>query len=268
MKILFIGDIVGDSGMLMLEKYLPQLKQDLKPQLTIVNGENSTSQGRGISEQNFKKILNLGADTVTLGNHAWNNADIFNFIDDTHNLIRPLNFPGKNVPGRGYTILNVNSEKIAIINLQGRIFLDPIDDPFAKIDDLLLKIKKEKVKYIFVDFHAETTSEKKAMALYLDGRISVIIGTHTHVQTNDNQVLKKGTGFLTEVGMTGPDDGVIGMQYSNVIHKFLTQRPTRFNVEENGNNILSGCLIDLDKNGFTKKIDKILISNSKPYNVF
>ncbi|WP_429970701.1 TIGR00282 family metallophosphoesterase [Fructilactobacillus sp. Tb1] len=266
MQILFVGDVVGDLGMKMVNQYLPLLKKDLKPQLTIVNGENSTKVGRGINERLFKQIMKDGADVVTLGNHAWNNPDIFNFIDDTKKLIRPLNYPGKQVPGEGFVELNINGVKAAVINLQGRIFMEETDDPFAKIDECLEQLKKDKVTIIFVDMHAETTSEKKAMAMYLDGRVSAVVGTHTHVQTNDGHVLRKGTAFLTDAGMTGPDEGVIGMQYEPVIHKFLTSRPSRFEVEENGDAILSGCLIDVDKKtGLAKKIKTIMISKDHPY---
>lgn len=264
MKILFLGDVVGNIGVDRVSQYLPILKRDYKPQLTIVNGENATSFGRGINKKVYKEIMNAGADVITLGNHAWNNEEIFDFIDDTEKLVRPLNFPGENVPGRGYTIVNINGKKLAVINLQGRIFMDPIDDPFAEVDELVNKLNHE-VDYIFVDFHAETTSEKRAMAMYLDGRISALVGTHTHVQTNDNQVLPKGTAFITDAGMCGPFDSVLGMKYENIIHRFLTQRPTRFEVETSGNGIISGCVIDLRDDGTARSIKKILINPNNPY---
>ncbi|WP_413627154.1 TIGR00282 family metallophosphoesterase [Fructilactobacillus vespulae] len=266
MRLLFVGDVVGNLGMKMVEQYLPLLKKDLKPQVTIVNGENVTKVGRGINEKLFKQLMNAGADVVTLGNHAWNNEEIFSFIDDTKKLIRPLNYPGKDVPGNGYCQLNVNGTQVAIINLQGRIFMEETDDPFAEIDRLVEQLKKDQVKVIFVDMHAETTSEKKAMALYLDGKISALVGTHTHVQTSDAHVLNKGTAFLTDVGMTGPDDGVIGMEYEPVIKRFLTSRPSRFTVEENGSKVLSACLIDVDnQTGLAKAIKPILICKEHPY---
>ncbi|TPR12687.1 TIGR00282 family metallophosphoesterase [Apilactobacillus timberlakei] len=265
MKILFLGDVVGNIGTKMIKQYLPILKRDYKPQLTIVNGENATSFGRGINRKVYKGIMDAGADVITLGNHAWNNEEIFDFIDETKKLVRPLNFPGKDVPGNGYTIINVNGKKVAVINLQGRIFMDPIDDPFRMIDELVSKLHSQ-VDNIFVDFHAETTSEKQVMAMYLDGRISAMVGTHTHVQTNDNRVLKKGTAFMTDAGMCGPTDGVLGMKYENIIHRFLTQRPTRFEVEENGGGIVSGCIIDIDNHIMkAKSIKKILISPDHPY---
>ncbi|UQS85188.1 TIGR00282 family metallophosphoesterase [Apilactobacillus apisilvae] len=265
MKILFLGDVVGNLGMKMIEQYLPILKRDYKPQLTIVNGENATSFGRGINKKVYKGIMNAGADVITLGNHAWNNEEIFEFIDDTKKLVRPLNFPGQDTPGNGYTIININGKKVAVINLQGRIFMDPIDDPFRMVNDLVDDLKSQ-VDSIFVDFHAETTSEKQVMAMYLDGKISALVGTHTHVQTNDNRILKNGTAFLTDAGMCGPIDGVLGMKYNNIIHRFLTQRPTRFEVEENGNGIVSGCIIDINNDtGKAKSINTIMISPDHPY---
>ncbi|MCK8607644.1 TIGR00282 family metallophosphoesterase [Apilactobacillus ozensis] len=264
MKVLFIGDVVGNIGVKMINEYLPTLKKDLKPQITIVNGENSTSFGRGINKKVYKQIMSAGADVITLGNHAWNNEEIFSFIDDTKNLIRPLNFPGNKVPGNGYTTVNINGKKMAVINLQGRIFMDPLDDPFQRIDKLLNEIEND-VDMIFVDFHAETTSEKQVMAMYLDGRISALVGTHTHVQTNDYRIFPKGTAFLTDVGMCGPYDGVLGMKYKNIIRRFKTQMPTRFEVEEDGGGIISGCVIDINNDGKATHINTIMINPDRPY---
>ncbi|MHA8138376.1 TIGR00282 family metallophosphoesterase, partial [Lactobacillaceae bacterium Scapto_B20] len=211
MRLLFIGDTVGNIGVEMLQEYLPKLKKDLKPQITVVNGENATSVGRGISHKVYKQIMNSGADVITLGNHAWNNAEIMDFIDDTPNLIRPANYPGPNVPGKGYTTVNVNGKQVAIINLQGLVYMDNLNNPFDTIDKILAQLK-DTVDYIMVDFHAEITSEKLAMARYLDGRISALVGTHTHVQTNDARVLSGGTAFMTDAGMTGPYESILGMQ--------------------------------------------------------
>ncbi|KRK57852.1 hypothetical protein IV48_GL000277 [Fructilactobacillus fructivorans] len=269
MRFLFLGDTVGNIGVATVEKYLPLLKHDLKPQVTIVNGENATKVGRGINHELYLKIMNAGADVITLGNHAWNNSEIFEFINQTRNLIRPLNYPGKDVPGHGYIEMNVNGNLVAVINLQGRVFMDEIDDPFEDVDNLLAQLHKDNVNIIFVDFHAETTSEKKAMALHLDGRISALVGTHTHVQTSDGQILPHGTAFLTDAGMTGPNDGVIGMKFEPVINKFMTARPNRFEVQETGSAVLSGCYIDVDsKSGKARKIKNILINKDHPYQEF
>lgn len=265
MRLLFIGDVVGDRGVHMIETYLPQLKRDYKPQATIVNGENSTPVGRGISEFIYKKLLSSGADVVTMGNHTWDNKEIFEFIDGTKKLVRPANFPGKDVPGRGWTQLKVNQETLAVINLQGRVFLPPLDDPFTAADELVNEIRKT-TPIIFVDFHAEATSEKRALATYLQGKVSAVVGTHTHVQTTDGQILPGGTAFMTDAGMTGPDNGILGMQSEGVISRFLTQRPTRYIVDEDEKSILSGCVIDInDQNGHATKIKPILISDAHPY---
>ncbi|MEJ6400407.1 TIGR00282 family metallophosphoesterase [Nicoliella lavandulae] len=265
MRLLFVGDTVGKIGVEMLQEYLPKLKKDLKPQITIVNGENSTAVGRGISYKIYKQIMNAGADVITLGNHAWNNAEIVDFINDTPNLIRPANYPGPDVPGNGYTIVNVNGKMVAVINLQGLVFMDNLNNPFDTIDAIIKEIKK-KVDFIFVDLHAETTSEKLAIARYLDGQISALVGTHTHVQTNDARILPGGTAFMTDAGMTGPYDGILGMQTDLILQRFITQRPVRFQVEENGAGILSGCVIDMsDRDGHAIKIKPILIDPDHPY---
>ncbi|GAA3622943.1 TIGR00282 family metallophosphoesterase [Secundilactobacillus similis] len=265
MRILFIGDVVGDRGVDMIETYLPQLKRDLKPQATIVNGENSTPVGRGISQSIYKRLLSSGADVVTMGNHTWDNREIFDFIDDTKKLVRPANFPGKDVPGRGWTKLKVNQATLAVINLQGRVFLPPLDDPFAVADELVQEIRKE-TPIIFVDMHAEATSEKRAIAMHLSGQVSAVVGTHTHVQTSDGQILNQETAFLTDAGMTGPASGILGMQPEGVISRFLNQRPTRYEVETSEPGILSGCVIDInDQTGHATKIKNVLIDAQHPY---
>lgn len=265
MRILFIGDVVGDQGMDMIQTYLPRLKRDLKPQATIVNGENATPVGRGINQAIYKTLLSSGADVVTMGNHVWDNREIFDFIGDTKKLVRPANFPGADVPGRGYAVLQVNQQKLAVINLQGRVFLPPLDDPFKAADDILAEIGSD-VDAVFVDMHAEVTSEKRAMALYLSGRVSAVVGTHTHVQTNDAQILPGGTAFLTDAGMTGPDDGILGMKSDAIIGRFLNQRPARYEVADGPHTQLSGCVVDIsDSTNEATKIKPILINRDHPY---
>ncbi len=260
MRILFIGDVVGNKGLAMVKEYLPKIKQEYKPQVTIVNGENATPMGRGINLQAYKKLMSSGVDVVTLGNHAWSNKEVFEFIDDTKKLVRPFNFPGSDVPGRGYTTVNVNGVKLIVANFQGRVFLDNLDDPFALANELFTKLRKE-TKCIFVDFHAEATSEKIGFAMYLDGKVSAVIGTHTHVQTNDARILKNGTAFLSDVGMAGPADGMLGMKPENVIGRFLNQRPTRFEALEDGRGILSGVIVDINnETGKASNIKPILIT--------
>jgi len=227
---LFIGDIVGGSGRRAVKTLLPELKKKYDPAFIVVNGENAAG-GRGITAPIAKELYDQGVHGITLGNHTWDNKDIFNFIDQDERMIRPANYPA-GTPGRGYTILrNTAGKELAIINTMGRTFLPPLDCPFQTVDGILDKLKK-KQKYIFVDFHAEATSEKIAMGWHLDGRVSAVVGTHTHVQTHDERVLPKGTGYVTDVGMTGARDGVLGMEREAVLQKFKTQLPVRFQADE------------------------------------
>ncbi len=261
MRVLFIGDVVGNKGVSMIETYLPKIKQSVKPQVTIVNGENATPIGRGINQAIYKKLMNCGVDVVTLGNHAWSNSEILDFIDGTNRLIRPYNFPKGITPGKGYTMVNVNGVKLAVLNFQGRVFMDNLDDPFSLAEQLIQKLRKE-TNCIFMDFHAEATSEKLAMATYLDGQVSAVVGTHTHVQTNDARLLSKKTAFLSDAGMTGPADGMLGMAPESVITRFLNQRPARYQVLETGRGILSGCVVNIDeKTGHATAIKTILYTD-------
>lgn len=263
MRVLFIGDVVGSLGREAVTTYLPKLKKKYRPQVTIANGENAAG-GRGITGKIYKKFLQDGVDVVTLGNHTWDNRDIFEFITDAKKMIRPANFPPK-APGVGMVFVKVNEIELAVINLQARAFMTAIDDPFTKADELVAAARK-RTPYIFVDFHGETTSEKQAMGWYLDGKVSAVVGTHTHVQTNDGRILPKGTAFLSDVGMTGPYDGILGMKKESVIERFITALPQRFEVVEEGRSILSACLLDIDeKNGHAKKIETIQISADRPF---
>ncbi|QQZ07875.1 TIGR00282 family metallophosphoesterase [Heyndrickxia vini] len=259
MKILFVGDVVGSPGREMISEYLPKLKSKYRPELTIVNGENAAG-GRGITDKIYRQFLNDGANIVTLGNHSWDNKDIFEFIDQAKYLVRPGNFP-EGTPGTGVSFVKVNGIEAAVISLQGRTFLPAIDCPFKTAEELIKKAKT-KTNIIFVDFHAEATSEKQAMGWFLDGKVTAVVGTHTHVQTADNRILPNGTAYLTDVGMTGPYDGILGMERGAVIKKFITSLPVRFEVPKEGRKQLSACLIDLDrKTGKANKIETILIND-------
>lgn len=263
MNLLFIGDVVGSPGRDMVKEYLPKLKEKYRPHVTIINGENAAG-GKGITAKIYRQFLEQGAQAVTLGNHAWDNREIFEFIDKAKYLVRPANFP-KNTPGQGLIFLKMNDVEVAIINLQGRTFMNPIDCPFQKADELV-SIAKERTPFIFVDFHAEVTSEKQALGWYLDGRVSAVVGTHTHVQTADHRILPNGTAYLTDVGMTGPYDGILGVEKEAVLKRFLTNLPVRFEVPSGGRNQLSAVLIDLDrKTGKAKKISPILINDDHPF---
>ncbi|GHH96599.1 TIGR00282 family metallophosphoesterase [Neobacillus kokaensis] len=263
MNLLFIGDVVGSPGRDMVKEYLPKLKEKYSPQLTIINGENAAG-GKGITEKIYRQFLEQGAQAITLGNHAWDNREIFEFIDEAKYLVRPANFP-KNTPGKGLIFIKINQLEVAIINLQGRTFMNPIDCPLQKADELI-SIAKERTPFIFVDFHAEVTSEKQALGWYLDGKVSAVVGTHTHVQTADHRILPGGTAYLTDVGMTGPYDGILGVERSAVLKRFLTGLPVRFEVPEGGRNQLSAVNIELDrKTGLAKKIEPIRINDDQPF---
>lgn len=190
MRILFVGDIVGSSGRKMLQETLPKLKKRWQPTVTIVNGENAAG-GRGITKKIAASFFESDVNVITLGNHTWDNKEVFDFIDDEEKLIRPANFP-EDTPGRGYTFIQSNNREVAVINLQGRTFLPPLECPFRTADRILEEVRK-RTKLIFVDFHAEATSEKQAMGWYLDGKVSAVVGTHTHVQTADERILPGGT---------------------------------------------------------------------------
>ena len=241
MRILFIGDVVGKIGRRMLNNYLPTLKKEHAAHFTIVNGENA-AHGKGITERTYKEILNAGADFITLGNHAFAKREVYDLLDQDVKMIRPANFP-EGTPGDGYRIVNVNGNKLLIVNLQARSFLEPIENPFKVIDQIL---EKNEYDTAFVDFHSETTSESIAMGFYLDGRVNAVVGTHTHVQTNDASRLENGTVYITDVGMTGFKDGILGIRKDEVIRRFVTNLPERHVVPDEGKGIISGVIIDTD----------------------
>ncbi|MGX0195298.1 TIGR00282 family metallophosphoesterase [Staphylococcus haemolyticus] len=263
MRILFIGDIVGKVGRNAIAEYLPKIKQSYRPTVSIVNAENA-AHGKGLTEKLYKQLLRDGVDFMTMGNHTYGQREIYDFIDDANRMVRPANFPSE-APGVGMRFIQINDIKLAIINLQGRSFMQDIDDPFKKADQLIEEAKKE-TNFIFVDLHAETTSEKNAMGWYLDGRVSAVVGTHTHIQTSDERVLPNGTGYITDVGMTGYYDGILGINRDEVIERFITSLPQRHVVPDDGRSVLSGVIIDLDKDGKTKRIERILINDDHPFN--
>lgn len=259
MKILFIGDVSGKIGQQMIKDYLPRLRQRYRPQVVVVNGENA-ADGRGITERIYKNFMKQGVDCVTMGNHTWANYEIYDFIDETDRLIRPANYPNNEmVPGKGISYIKINEQTLAVINLSGRSYMADYADPFRVGDELIEEAKKV-TNHILIDIHAEVTSEKKALGLYFDGKVSAVIGTHTHVQTNDERVLPKGTAFLTDAGMTGFYDGVLGMRKETIIQRFRTQLPARFTTPETGRGQLNGCIIETDdQTGLAKSIKTIRI---------
>lgn len=263
MKILFVGDVVGSVGRDMVKEYVPKIKEKFRPQLTIINGENAAG-GKGITEKIYRQFLELGAQVITLGNHSWDNREIFDFIDDAKYLVRPANFP-EGTPGKGISYIKINEIIVAVISLQGRTFMPALDCPFRQAERLIEEAN-QKTPFIFVDFHAEATSEKQAMGWFLDGKVSAVVGTHTHVQTADERILPGGTAYLTDVGMTGPYDGILGVERDAVLTRFLTALPVRFEVPKKGRTQLSAVLIELDvKTGLAKKIERILINDDHPF---
>ncbi|MEV5024679.1 TIGR00282 family metallophosphoesterase [Paenibacillus sp. LPE1-1-1.1] len=260
MNVLFIGDIVGNVGRSALKRVLPALKSKYNPHIIIANGENAAA-GRGITATIAKEFFEWGIHGITMGNHTWDNKDIFEWIDDEPRLVRPANYAA-GAPGQGMAFIKAAGKQLAIINLQGRTFLPPIDCPFRKADELIEEAK-EQTNNILVDFHAEATSEKIAMGWHLDGRASIVLGTHTHVQTNDDTILPGGTAYITDVGMVGPKEGVLGMERNAVLHKFITQLPVRFVVDE-GKWHLHAISVQIDDaTGQARKIEKIRLTEDE-----
>ena len=228
MRVLFIGDIVGSPGRQIVQDRLADIVSQRQIDLVVANGENSAS-GFGITPRLADELLGMGIEVVTGGNHSWDRREILEYMPHQPRLLRPGNFP-EGVPGTGtYVGVAKNGMKYAVLNLQGRVFLTPIDDPFRKADTELAKLPAD-VAFVLVDMHAETTSEKMAMGWYLDGRVTAVVGTHTHVATADEHVLPQGTAYITDVGMTGPHGGVIGMDREGIIKRFLDGLPARFEV--------------------------------------
>lgn len=251
MNILIIGDIVGNVGVNKVKELLPKFKKDNNIDFVIANAENS-ADGMGITAKIFGALISSGINVVTMGNHTWGKKDIFNIINNKE-LLRPANY-SKNVLGNGYGIYECNGKKIAVINLIGRVGMTVLsDNPFIKVDEIIDKIKKN-VDIIIVDFHAEATAEKIAMGYYLDGRVTCVFGTHTHVITADETILEKGTAYITDIGMTGPKKSVIGMDVDVSIKRFVTTLPERYKVSSDKKAICNGCILKL--NSETCRVEK------------
>lgn len=255
-RILFIGDVVGAPGRAMLQKHINRLREQYAIDATIVNGENS-ADGRGITPRIMDYFNHLKVDVVTSGNHIWDKKDIIPYMHTHDDLIRPANFPA-GTPGVGFRLISIKGNPVAVVNLQGRIFMkEHLDCPFRTIDSLLTYLK-DKTATILVDFHAETTAEKSCLAYHLDGRVSAMVGTHTHVQTADERVLPKGTAFITDLGMVGALDSSLGMKKEPIIQQFMNQMPTRYTVETEGPMLLTGVWIEIDtRTGTALKIERI-----------
>jgi metallophosphoesterase (TIGR00282 family) len=246
MRILFIGDIVGSPGRKIVRERLADLVEHQHIDLVIANGENSAS-GFGITPRIAEELFQDGIEVLTGGNHSWDRKEIFDYIPNEPRLLRPANFAEGN-PGSGLFVGPAkNGVKFAVLNLQGRIFLSPNDDPFRKADSELAKLPAD-VAFVLVDIHAETTSEKIGFGWYLDGRVTAVVGTHTHVATADERVLPDGTAYITDVGMTGPHEGIIGMERATIIKKFIDGLPARFEVAS-GDVQMNAVLIETDDSG-------------------
>ena len=256
MKILAVGDLVGESGVKKLKEILPSIKQEKQIDFVIVNAENSAS-GMGITISIFNELKRLNIDAITMGNHTWGKKDIFTFIDD-EKINRPANY-SRGVVGKGYHIYNRKDKKICVINLIGRTDMGvQSDSPFTKMEDILEEIKG-KADYIVVDFHAEATAEKIAMKYFLDGKVTFLFGTHTNVQTADEEITKKGTAYITDIGMTGPTNSVIGMDIEASVKRFVTSLPERYKLAD-GDCMFNGCVVDInDENGQVISIERIYI---------
>lgn len=262
MKVLFLGDVFGKPGRICIEKQLPDIVEKNSVEVVIANGENAAG-GLGITPRISDDLLNLGIDVITSGNHIYKKKEIYDYLEREPRLLKPANYP-PDTPGNGSYILSnkkINDKKVAVINICGRVFLDNFDCPFRCVDNIINFVRKQ-TPIIIVDFHAEVTSEKVAMGWFLDGRVSAVIGTHTHVQTADERVLPKGTAYITDVGMVGPRDSVIGIRKEIAVERFLNLMPQKFKVASN-DNWINGALIDIDEgSGKSKSITRI---NMKAY---
>ncbi|MFW5790759.1 MAG: TIGR00282 family metallophosphoesterase [Halanaerobiaceae bacterium] len=244
MKFLFVGDIAGRAGRRAVRELMPGIIKEHNIDLVVANGENAAG-GFGINKKVAEELFDYGIDILTMGNHTWKNKGIFKFIDQEPRIVRPLNFaPG--VPGRGYSSFLKNGRRITVVNLIGQIYIGPHDSPFRTIRDQLDSLKRES-DIIIVDFHAEATGEKGAMGYYLDGQVDCVFGTHTHVQTNDAKILPKGTAFISDLGLTGAVDSILGMKPGPIVKKHLTGLHTKFEVGT-GDVQLAGAIYDHKKN--------------------
>ncbi len=254
LNILFIGDIVGNPGRKAAKEMIQRLKRERQIDFCIVNGENAAG-GSGITYVVAQELYKSGVDAITLGNHTWSKREITNFIDSDKCIVRPANYP-EELPGKGSAVISNDKGKIGVLNLMGRVYMDSIDCPFKAAEREIVELKAQ-VKVIVVDIHAEATSEKCALAWHIDGRVSCVLGTHTHVQTADERILPCGTAFISDVGMTGPSEGIIGVNRDIVINKFLTHMPNKFEIAQ-GPVQFNAVYLEIDeKTGRTTKIERI-----------
>jgi metallophosphoesterase (TIGR00282 family) len=258
-RVLFIGDVVGEPGRRALESTLPVLIERHAPDLVVTNGEN-VAGGLGITERTARKLLDAGTDVITTGNHVYRHADAYDFLDRSDRVVRPANYLESN-PGHGYVVLEKDGVRWGVVNLSGTVFIHAAYSPFHVADRLLAKLQ-DQVDHVIVDFHAEATSEKVALGWYLDGRALAVIGTHTHVPTADARVLPGGTAYISDAGMTGARGGVIGVKRNQIIERFVTQMPVRFETAEDDPWVM-GCLVTSDRPGHASSIEQILLPSEE-----
>jgi 2',3'-cyclic-nucleotide 2'-phosphodiesterase len=254
-RILFVGDVVGSPGRRALEALLPRLRDEHRPDFVVVNGENAAG-GAGITEKVARRMLADGVDAITLGNHAYKHRDVYSFLDREERIVRPANYPKGN-PGRGHTVVARDGQSLAVVNPSGTVFLDAARSAFSEVDAVLGELR-DGPAHVLVDFHAEATSETTAMGWHLDGRVTACVGTHTHVATADARVLPGGTAYVTDVGMTGPRGGVIGIKRELGLERFITQMPIRFETSDE-DPWLNAVLIDAGDDGRARSIEQLLI---------
>jgi hypothetical protein len=254
MKVLFVGDVVGKPGRAGLARAMPGLRERLSPDLVIVNGENSAG-GLGITEKTGNDLFSIGADVITLGNHAFRHRDAYEYLDRTDRVIRPANFMSAN-PGHGHVVVEVGGTRVCVINLIGQVQLRAARSPFPEVDGLLERLRRD-ADVFFVDFHAEVTSEKVAMGWHLDGRAAAVVGTHTHVPTADARLLPKGTAFISDVGMTASRASVLGVRWEQALEGFRTQMPVRFTTAEE-DVWVNAVLIEIGPDGLARSIEQVL----------
>ncbi len=251
-KLLFLGDIVGSSGRKAVRLFLPELIKKYKPDFIIANGENAAG-GYGLTAKVAEELFSYGIDVLTSGNHIWK-REFFPYLQKTERVLRPANY-GEGAPGRGWTIYTKNGIKLGVINLEGRIFMRPLENPFIVGKKLAQEIKKE-TPFIMVDFHAEATSEKLGLGYFLDGLVSAIIGTHTHVQTSDERIMLRGTGYITDAGMCGAIESIIGMKIDQALEMYISMVPRKLEVEKKGKVKVEGVFFKLNEEGKTEYIER------------
>ena len=254
-KLLFIGDVVAGIGRRALATVLPALREEHQPDFVVVNGENAAG-GVGITAKTAQEMLGLGVDAITLGNHAYRHRDVYAYLDHEPRIVRPSNFP-KGSPGRGHTIVESSGRRLGVVNLSGQLYLEAVRSPFSEADAIVAELR-DSTDAVLVDMHAEATSEKVALGWYLDGRVLAVVGTHTHIPTADARVLPGGTAYVTDVGMTGPRGGVIGVKKELAIQRFLTLTQVRFETSQD-DPWLNGVLVEAGPDGKATSIRQLLV---------